>query len=102
MTTLFDETAYHFLSEALSSDFGIKVRVIIPGHSMVTPSIRARQIFYRIRAEYPDFKPIQIRISPDDPDNQIWLLKGRAGEKQLPPDRDETDYLPDGSLDIDL
>lgn len=79
-----EEAAFTILTEAASSRFGLIVRIqTIGGSDVVTPALRARQLFYRIRREIggPETKDIQIRLSPTDPDNELWLIKGIAKPK---------------------
>lgn len=101
--TLLRDSVLNILNEAISRETGIVVRVESPG-GMVTPVLRAKQVLYRFKSENTDFKNLQIRISPDDPDHELWLIKTQPGEV-LKPDFDEIspDDRPDGTpLDLDL
>lgn len=63
------------LNEALASDFGIKVETLPANEFVIAPALRAKQILYRYKKDNPDFDIIQIRLSPVNPDRELWLLK---------------------------
>lgn len=99
--TLLRDSVLNILNEAISRETGIVVRVESPG-GMTTPVLRAKQVLYRFKSENTDFKNLQIRISPDDPDHELWLIKTT---EPLKPDFDEEtpDNRPDGSpLELDI
>lgn len=75
--TLLAETARAILSEALNSPFGLVIEIQTPPSNppTVAPTLRAKQILYRFKNENSDFSGIQIRLSPDDPDRELWLIK---------------------------
>ena len=87
------------LYQALESENGIRVTVESPG-LMVAPSLRAKQVLYRFKSENREFDCLQIRLSPDDPDRELWIIKTND---KLPPDRDETqqNHRVDESIDLD-
>lgn len=72
--TLIADNARQILLEALSSDFGIVIE-IEPLEAIIAPALRAKQVLYRFKQEDIDFSNIQIRLSPDDPDRELWLVK---------------------------
>lgn len=41
-------------------------------------SYRARQILYRFRRDNAALRCIQIRLSPNDPDHELWLIRQEA------------------------
>jgi hypothetical protein len=64
------------LRAAISAQFGVRIRVISID-TVVAPTLRAKQILYRFRREFgPDFRAVQIRLDPRDPDNRLWLING--------------------------
>lgn len=89
--TLLRDSVIHILREAVSRETGIVVRVESPG-GMSTPVLRAKQVLYRFKSENTDFKDLQIRVSPDDPDRELWLIKTEPGQI-LKPDFDEATPL---------
>jgi ClpP class serine protease len=101
--TLLRDSVIHILREAISRETGMVIRVESPG-GMVTPVLRAKQVLYRFKSENTDFKNLQIRISPDNPDHELWLIKTEEGQKLRPDFDEETpDERPDGSpLNLDL
>ena len=73
--SLLAQTARVILAEALTSEVGIVVEVQAPG--MVAPALRAKQVLYRYKSENSDYRNIQIRLSPDNPDSELWLVNNR-------------------------
>ena len=73
--------ALEILHLASTREFGLRVRVIArpraDGLPSPTPSWRGRQILWRFRQEdnNPLLRQLQIRLSPNDPDNEIWIIK---------------------------
>ena len=70
--------AQNILDACLSSVHGIIINIETPeGEDVNTPALRAKQILYRFRQELPnpEYKSIQIRQSPDNPNNSLWLIK---------------------------
>jgi hypothetical protein len=81
MPTALELTALNALTTAADAEVGIIFRVEqAPTVEMVTPSLRAKQMLYRFRKEFgdPRFANIQIRLSPDNPDDELWLINTRA------------------------
>lgn len=77
--TLLANQAAKALYKALECPTGAVFRAQHSGEvPLITPSLRAQQILYRFRKELddPDLLKIQIRLSPDDPDHELWLIKG--------------------------
>lgn len=76
--TLLSDQAARALYATLESPLGTIWRA---SHStdapMISPALRAEQILYRFRKELgdPELLKIQIRLSPDDPDHEIYLIK---------------------------
>jgi hypothetical protein len=62
---------YAVLQAALESDIGIAVRTNNP--------TKARQAIYNFRKELGDtiYEDIQIRVSPDNTENELWLIRRR-------------------------
>jgi hypothetical protein len=78
MPTALELAARDILEAAASSATGIRCRILTPvGIDSVTPTLRAKQVLYRFRRELgdPRYAQIQIRLSPDDPDNELWLIR---------------------------
>jgi len=76
--TILQNQATSVLRQALESPLGIQVKINQDeGKSVVTPSLRARQILYRFRQELGDIElnQIQIKLCPTDPDHRLWLVK---------------------------
>jgi hypothetical protein len=96
--TLFREISVHMLYEALNSPDGIRVSIESPG-LMIAPTLRAKQVLYRFKRENREFDCLQIRLSPDNPDKELWIIKS---SDSIPPDRDETEqnYRIDESIDL--
>lgn len=81
MPTALELTALNALITAADTEVGMIFRVEqAPTVEMVTPSLRAKQMLYRFRKDFgdPRFVAIQIRLSPDDPDNELWLINTHA------------------------
>jgi hypothetical protein len=98
--SLLASNATHWLDEALNHEYGIIVRVHADGamKAVVGPSTRAKQQLYRFRQELgSDYKNIQIRLSPRDPANELWLIN--LGP---PPTDDEEQPTSSADLTIDL
>ena len=79
--TILADAAAKALYTALESPIGIIIRTYHSSETLVTPSSRAKQILYRFRKELGDIEllKIQIRFSPTDPDNELWLIKTETG-----------------------
>lgn len=78
MPTLIEIAALTILDACVQSEHGIIVKVERRETEDVnTPALRAKNILYRFRKDNgnPDYLNIQIRLSPDDPDTELWLLK---------------------------
>jgi len=76
--TLLELGARQILNAAIQAEVGITVRIDVPQDStMTTPSLRAKQVLYRFSKEDADFKDLQIRLSPDDPDKELWIINKR-------------------------
>lgn len=80
MSTLLQSLVDQILREAISSEFGITVDITVLSEDVVTPSLRAKQILYRFKKENPDFDAIQIKLSPTNPDLELWLIKTSVGQ----------------------
>ena len=81
MPTALEITALAALRATADCEVGMIFRVeLAQGTEMMTPSLRAKQVLYRFRKELGDerFLKIQIRLSPDDPDNELWLINQSA------------------------
>lgn len=73
-----------FLRAALAAEYGIKIRVhVVSPDPIVTPALRARAILYRFRGELGNdvYNSLQIRLSPDDPQNRLWIIRGDVRAK---------------------
>ena len=78
MPTLLELASLAILNACVASDHGIIIKIETRGETDVnTPALRAKQTLYRFRKESgnPEYKNIQIRLSPDNPDTELWLLK---------------------------
>lgn len=78
MPTLIELAALSILDACVASEHGIIVKIERRENEDVnTPSLRAKQILYRFRKDSgnPEYLNIQIRLSPDIPDTELWLLK---------------------------
>jgi hypothetical protein len=71
-----EQAARRILLTALSAEVGLKVRVT-PVGDIMTPTLRARQTFYKVLNSDIDFKDLRVRLDPNDPDNFIWIIKSR-------------------------
>lgn len=72
MSLLFDQIE-HILRQTLDAKIGIIVRFDFTGDK--TQSLyQVSRMIYRVRNEL-NLPPIQIRASPDNPDNEMWLFK---------------------------
>lgn len=81
MASNLELAAFAALRAACDAEHGVILRVEVPpGITAVTPALRAKQVLYRFRSELNDaeFKQIQIRLSPDKPDTELWLVKVKA------------------------
>lgn len=69
MTSPLQIAASKVLYAAVAAEVGIVVRT--------ESALRAKAILYRFRQEIGDpiLSSIQIRLSPDDPDHELWLIK---------------------------
>lgn len=63
------------LQQAFDSSFGIAVRVESFGKDLTSISLRGKGIIYAVREDYPHFKILQIKLSPDNPETELWLIK---------------------------
>lgn len=72
--TLLFQTANAILREALASDYGIVILCESP-QPMTSISLRAKQVLYRFKRENRDYDGLKIRLSPDDPENRLWITK---------------------------
>ena len=79
MPTALELTAYNALRAAAEAEVGVVIRAEQPPSSerMIAVALRAKQVLYRFRKEFGEarFLALQIRLSPDDPDNELWLIK---------------------------
>lgn len=75
--TLLAQNARQILLQALATEFGLLIRVQC-ADAMVTPALRARQVLYRFKKEDSDFDELHFRLDPDDPDNCLWIIRGRV------------------------
>lgn len=88
--TLQETQALAILEGALRSEFGLIVRaeLIADGTSLASPAAKAKQVLYRFRTDYADYRDLQIRLSPTDPANELWIIN-RRGAMAVPPPTDE-------------
>ena len=72
MPTMLDLQCHAILTAATSAELGIVVTTDDP--------IRARASLYKFRSSFPDpsFAEVQIRVSPNDSEREIWLIKKEA------------------------
>lgn len=63
------------LQAASDSTFGVVVEIDAFGRDINSLSLRAKGILYQVRQDYPYLKKLQVRVSPDRPDHELWLLK---------------------------
>ena len=65
-----DEEALSFWYAALAAKNGVVLSV--------TDTTDAKAVLYRVRkaSEDPDLLGLQIRTSPDNPSEELWLVKG--------------------------
>lgn len=68
------QIARDILDAAINSPEGIEVLVESP-QPMAGITLRAKQILYSVRKENADYKVLQIRLSPTDPSNSLWIIK---------------------------
>ena len=72
--TLLATICYDVLRAATSSPHGITVIVRDPTNSIITPVLRAKQDLYRFKKDSTDWTHLKIFLSPDDPDNRLWIV----------------------------
>ena len=71
------------LHDAKASTVGLIVRIETdPSRDSVTPALRARQMMYRFRAGDPELQTLNIRLSPDSPDTELWIINTGLEQKQ--------------------
>jgi len=77
MASLLAQSVIAMLERAEESEIGIIMPVHVrPGFDVTQPIFRAKQLFYRVRADLaPRFDNLQIIFAPDDPDGKLWLIK---------------------------
>lgn len=66
------------LDACVNSEHGVIIRIETNrANEINTPALRAKQVIYRFRQEFgnPEYTNIQVRLSPTDPDNELWLIK---------------------------
>lgn len=77
MPTPLDLACFSALKSAAESPFGVVLRVESPpDRSTSSPALRAKQSLYALRKTLADpiFDRLQIRLSPDDPDKELWII----------------------------
>ncbi len=74
--TLLAAGAFQILSQAAQAETGVIVEITSPV-PMIAPALRAKQVLYRFKGENSDFANIQILLSPDNPDGELWLINKR-------------------------
>lgn len=77
--SLLAQGARNILRAAIESETGIIVKIASPV-PVIAMALRAKQTLYRFKQENSDFAQIQIILSPDDPDNELWLINNREGQ----------------------
>ena len=82
MTLLIDQIT-NLLSEASQAKIGIVVRFDFTG-SKTQSLYQVSRIIYRVKKEL-HFDNIHIRVSPDNPDNEMWIFKAE-NKKEKPLD----------------
>lgn len=74
--------AENILRAAMREEYGLVVRVTAAtstGEPLPSPALRGRAVLYHYRREGgPEMADIQIRLSPTDPDNELWIIN-RSG-----------------------
>ena len=75
--TLLRQGARQILLAALAAEVGIVVEIESPT-PIIAPVMRAKQVLYRFKSEDADFASLQIRVSPDDPDRELWIINQRV------------------------
>jgi hypothetical protein len=76
--TLLAQGARNILLAAAMADVGVIVEVLDPSGTVIAPALRAKQVLYRFKSEDADFSNIQILLSPDNPDGELWLINKRT------------------------
>lgn len=78
MTALREQSAA-ILNRALLAEIGIIVRT--------DNAMRAKAVLYRFRKELgdPNLMKLQLRLSPDAPDTDIWVFRGEAEPSEAEP-----------------
>ena len=77
--TLLAQGARAVLRTAAQADVGVIVEVLDPSGTVIAPALRAKQVLYRFKSEDSDFASIQIILSPDNPDGELWLVNRKGG-----------------------
>jgi len=64
-----EEAAQRVLYAALAAEVGLVVKV--------ESTLRAKAVLYALRKRLgdPALDVLQVRLSPDDPDHELWLVK---------------------------
>ena len=77
MPSLLDIQCSAIFAAACSADIGIVVRTDAP--------LRARQALYKFRQAVADpaYADIHIRVSPNDPEGEIWIMRRQAVQPTL-------------------
>ena len=100
--TILSSLADSILRAALAEELFLVVRVH-SGPDVVTPALRARQILYRFRNEFPDpaFRELQIRLSPQNPDTELWVGRFKTPDAIEPVPQQEF-MTPSGAAVVDV
>lgn len=99
--TLHAQNARQILLQALSAEYGVRVHVQSTD-AMITPALRARQILYRFKKEDSDFDELSIRLDPDDPNNRLWIIRGRFVADPEPEPEGRTNRQRPSPIDVEL
>lgn len=77
--TLLADISRRILAEAARSEHGIVVRIETAA-PITAKTLRAKQVLYRFKKDDPQLDNISIRLAPNDPDNFLWLVKGKGSQ----------------------
>lgn len=84
MPSALELAAASILYQALEAPLGIGLIVRTGTES----SLRGKAILYRFRREIgdPALMCLQIRLSPDDPEHELWIIRGAGPQPEPEPE----------------
>lgn len=99
--TLLARSAHAALRAALDSDMGIEVRVVTNA-PMINQAQRGRQVLYRYKKLDAAFADLHIRVSPDDPDHCLWIIRADVAVAPTPEEPHPSNLITAEDLPFDF